>query len=368
MHGNREERASVPPSNVPMNDVLIVGPVESDTGGIARYIDGQITQLQEYTPRTHDISPPEGSGFTWFLKTIWFALADIAQFLVSPRPELVHAHTSHGLSFIRASAYVFLTRVVFRRPVILHIHGSTFDDFIRTDSRALAWYQSFVFQLPCKIIVLSSYWEDVLSERTSKDSIEVLPNAIDSNVYDPEPHALTPHIVFVSNLIERKGVAELVEAIEHIEAQEQPEFKMTVAGKGPLSERVSTLANEHENVTYLGYVSEEAKRSILEEGSIYVLPSHAEGLPIAILEGMAAGNAIVATDVGSIPEVIGEDNGRTIPPGDVTELHQAITYLVENPDTVEDMASRNLAVIEEAYSWSAIAGRLEVIYDSCMNE
>jgi len=351
-----------------MKDVLIVGPVQRDTGGIARYIDEQKTQLQEYTPRTHDISPPEGSGLTWFLKTIWSALTDIGQFLASPRSDVVHVHTSDSLSFIRASAYVVLTRVVLRRPTVLHIHGSTFDDFIRTDSRALSWYQSFVLRLPCKIIVLSRYWEDVLSERATRDSIEVLPNAIDSNVYDPDPNVSTPHIVFVSNLIERKGVSELVEAIEHIEAQEHPEFTMTVAGKGPLSEQVSALADEHENVAYHGYVSEEAKRSLLEEGSIFVLPSHAEGLPIAILEGMAAGNAIVATDVGSIPEVIGEENGRTVPPGDVTELYQAITYLVENPETVEDMASRNFAVIEDAYSWYAIVGRLEVIYDSCVSE
>jgi len=357
----------LPPSDGSMKEVLIVGPVESDTGGIARYIDGQITHLQEYKPRTHDISPPEGSGLTWFLKTIWFALTDLGQFLSSPRSEVVHVHTSDSFSFIRASAYVVLTQMVLRRPVVLHIHGSRFDDFIRTDSRALAWYQSFIFKLPCKVIVLSRYWEDILSERTSEDSIEVLPNAIDSNVYDPDPHISTPHIVFVSNLIERKGVSELVEAIEHIEAHEQPEFEMTVAGKGPLSEQVSALADEHENVTYHGYVSEEAKRSILEEGSIYVLPSHAEGLPIAILEGMAAGNAIISTDVGSIPEVIGEENGRTVPPGDVTELHRAITYLVDNPDMVEEMAFRNFGVIEDAYSWSAIADRLEVIYDSCMS-
>jgi len=350
-----------------MKDVLIIGPVESDTGGIARYIDEQITQLQEYTPRTHDISPPEGSGRTWLLKTIWFALIDIIQFLTSPQPEIVHVHTSDSLSFIRASVYVVLTRVVLRRPVVLHIHGSTFDDFVRTESRTLAWYQSFIFRLPCEIIVLSRYWEGVLSERISKDSIEVLPNAIDSSAYDPNPHASTPHVVFVSNLIERKGVPELIKVIDRIEAKEQKEFQMTVAGKGPLAEQVSAMADRHENTTYLGYVSENEKRSILEDGSIYVLPSHAEGLPIAVLEGMAAGNAIVSTDVGSIPEVIGEKNGQIVSAGDVTELQQAITHLIKNPDTVEGMASRNIDIIEDRYSWPAIADRLETIYDSCVS-
>jgi len=50
---------------------------------------------------------------------------------------------------------------------------------------------------------------------------------------------------------------------------------------------------------------------------------------------MAAGNAIVVTGAGSIPEVIGQKNGSIIPPGEVTELRQAITYLIQNPDVVE---------------------------------
>ena len=82
---------------------------------------------------------------------------------------------------------------------------------------------------------------------------------------------------------------------------------------------------------------------------------------------MAAGNATASTKVGSIPEVIGEKNGRIVSPSDVTELRQAITYLVQNPDVAEDMAPQNIVDIEDTYSWPAIADHLEAIYDDCVN-
>ena len=350
-----------------MKQVLIVGPAGSETGGIAQYINEQICHLDEYETETHDISPPDGAGLIWIAFTILYAVEDLLEFATRERPDVVHTHTSYGLSFVRASAYIITTRFVLRRPVILHIHGSSFDDFVATDSRMMAWYQSAVFGLTCRVIVLSAYWEDVIAKRVDEERIRVLPNAIDPDDYNPEPTSSVPHIVVVSNLIERKGIHELVQAIRRLRESNSKPFRVTMAGKGPLSDEVAELANKYDTVEYQGYVSEREKRAILEKGTIYTLPSYAEGLPIGILEGMAAGNAIISTDVGSIPEVIGKKNGRIVPSGKVTELHQAITYLIQNPDVVEDMAAQNIADIEDEYSWSTIADHLEDIYDDCVS-
>ena len=350
-----------------MKQVLIVGPAGSETGGIAQYINEQMSHLDEYETETHDISPPDGAGLIWMSFTILHAIGSLLEFAMRERPDVVHTHTSYGLSFVRASAYIITTRFVLRRPVILHIHGSSFDDFVATDSRTMAWYQSAIFGLTCRVIVLSAYWEDVIAKRVDEERIRVLPNAIDPDDYDPDPTSSVPHIVVVSNLIERKGIQELVQAIRRLRESNSRPFRVTMAGKGPLSGEVAELANKYDTVEYQGYVSEREKRAVLEDGTIYTLPSHAEGLPVSILEGMAAGNAIVSTDVGSIPEVIGEKNGRIVSAGKVTELRQTITYLIQNPDVVEDMAAQNIADIEDKYSWSAIADQLEDIYDDCVN-
>jgi glycosyltransferase involved in cell wall biosynthesis len=350
-----------------MKQVLVVGPVGSDTGGIAQYVNEQLSHLDEYQTETHDISPPEGTGLIWMVFTILHAIGRLLKFTTRDRPDVVHVHSSYGLSFARASAYITLSRLVLRRPIVLHIHGSSFDDFVATDSRTMARYQSAIFGLTCRVIVLSAYWEDVIAKRVDEERIRVVPNAIDPDDYDPDTTSSVPHIVVVSNLIKRKGIPELVQVISRIQESESKPFQVTIAGKGPLSDEVAEVANKYDTVEYQGYVSEEEKRAILEEGTIYALPSHAEGLPISILEGMAAGNAIVSTHVGSIPEVIGEKNGRIVSPGEVTELRQAITYLVQNPDVAEDMAVQNIAEIEDKYSWLAIADHLEAIYDDCVD-
>ncbi|MDN4032207.1 glycosyltransferase, partial [Chryseobacterium gambrini] len=80
--------------------------------------------------------------------------------------------------------------------------------------------------------------------------------------------------------------------------------------------------------------------------SIYVLPAYAEGLPIGVLEGMAGGNAIVATAVGGVPDVVDDEGGRLVPPRDVDALAEALSSLVERPEEVSEMGKHNAERVE----------------------
>jgi glycosyltransferase involved in cell wall biosynthesis len=101
---------------------------------------------------------------------------------------------------------------------------------------------------------------------------------------------------------------------------------------------------------------------------VFVLPAHAEGLPIAMLEGMAGGNAIVSTTVGSIPEVVDERSGILIEPGDVEGLTDAIGELIASPERTGRMARRNRELIEAEYSWATATDRLEEMYAECEDD
>ncbi|RQG97184.1 glycosyltransferase family 1 protein [Natrarchaeobius chitinivorans] len=342
--------------------VLIVGTYGG--GGVHQYVEEQHRRLSDrVSVSSYDMEmAPAGSGVGWFVYSVLLALWAAIRFPFRRRPDLVHVHTSHRFSFYRSSFYVLFAAYVWNRPVVVHVHGSSFDEFVTTESRVLARYQSLVFDASERVVVLSAYWRDVVSTRTDEESIHVLPNAVEPSSYDPEFEVDLPRLVFVSNMIERKGVAELVEAIDRLESTVDRPFEVHFAGKGPLSSSVSDLADAHENVIYHGYVSEERKRELLSEGSIYVLPTYAEGLPIAMLEGMAGGNAIVSTDVGSIPEVIDDEHGRLVEPGDVDELHDALQSLVESPERVEQMGRQNRTQIEEQYSWEEITDELLEVY------
>jgi len=357
--------------NVEHLDLLVVGTFAG--GGIHRYIDEQVERLQDaISIRTHDMaSPPIGNGWQRFAMGVFFGLLAMARFPTYDRPDLVHVHTSHRFSFYRSSVYVLYAKHVWQVPVILHIHGSSFDEFVQTDSWLVAALQRRIFASSDSILVLSEYWQDIVAERAGTGPVRVFPNAVDPSTFPVARHSPyrdtgdqgeTPHVVFVSNLIERKGVLELVPAIEALADAHPGAFRVSIAGDGPLSPRVERLADEYEEVEYLGYVSEERKRSLLAEGSIYVLPTHAEGLPIAMLEGMAGENAIMTTTVGSIPEVIDDDRGILFEPGDVAALTEALETLLADPERRARMAENNRRATESTYSWDRIRADLLELY------
>ena len=341
-------------------DLLIIGTNNKLTGGIPRYIPEQVKHLpNEVRSSVYDIGAPEGSGIFWFIKSLFYALVDVIQFPFQSPPDVVHVHTSHDFSFYRSSVYVLFSSYVWRRPVLLHIHGSTFDKFVETDSRLANIYQSVVFSATDRVIVLSEYWKKVLSPYIDPSKITIIPNAVDPSDYNPNFDQEDIHIIFLSDMIERKGVKELIKSVDEILSGESSnDIKFSIAGKGPLSHEVERLAKKYENVEYHGYISEEEKHRLLNKGSIYVLPAHAEGLPIAILEAMAGGNAILSTTVGSLPETIDQNSGRLVPPGDAHALQEELEYLIDSPKMIQEMKKRNRQLIEEKYCWEVVSEKL----------
>ena len=103
---------------------------------------------------------------------------------------------------------------------------------------------------------------------------------------------------------------------------------------------------------------------MLRDGSIYVLPTYAEGLPIAMLEGMAGGNAVVSTSVAAIPEVIGSDRGILVEPGNVDQLVEALETLVDAPERRTRLAENNRQAIEESHSWDRVVKELLDVYET----
>jgi glycosyltransferase involved in cell wall biosynthesis len=225
-----------------------------------------------------------------------------------------------------------------------------------------------VFGRCAAVIVLSSYWASVLEGLVAPDKLHIMPNAVDVREYEPTFSGRVPHVVFVSNLLRRKGVPELLRALDRLRgAADSPPFRVTIAGDGPLATDVEAFAARSKDVEYLGYVSEPRKRRLLENGTIFVIPSLAEGLPISLLEAMAGGNAVVATNVGSIPEVLDEANGELVPPGDDEALTAAIRRFLVDPEGTESAGRHNREMAVEAYSWTERAEELTTLYQTVVN-
>jgi glycosyltransferase involved in cell wall biosynthesis len=345
--------------------VLVVGPNKRDNGGMQQYMTNQVRCLEDRVETSsYDIGPPDQSGTFGFAVAVLLALRDAVAFpFECERPDVVHVHSAHRRSFYRAAFYVLFASLVWRTNVVLHVHGSSFDEFVETDFRPGQVVQSLVYAHADAIVVLSDYWKDVLSAKADPRKIVSIANAVDPAAYDPQYDQPVPHVSVVSYLSERKGIVEFLTAAERLVSEVDAEFRISIAGDGPQRENVERIVDRNDNMQYLGFVSEAEKADLLSESTIFALPSHAEGMPISILEAMAGGNAVLSTTVGSIPEVIGEEGGILVEPGDADALHDAATELVTSPDRVREMGERNRREIEERYDWESVSEKLLSVYD-----
>ena len=141
------------------------------------------------------------------------------------------------------------------------------------------------------------------------------------------------HLVFLGYLSARKGVPELLEALAGPALAALP-WRATLAGGGPVDEfRARAIAlGLADRVAFPGWIDQPSASALCAAADILVLPSHAEGLAMSILEGLAHGLAVVATPVGAHAEVIEpEQSGLLVPPGDVAALAAALARVVGDP-------------------------------------
>ncbi|NEX46229.1 glycosyltransferase family 4 protein [Pseudotabrizicola algicola] len=152
----------------------------------------------------------------------------------------------------------------------------------------------------------------------------------------PEPAALPsggPHLVAIGRLSEQKGFALLVEAIAKA-VPDLPGLHLTLVGDGPLRPQLEEAMARHDlgrHVTLAGWLDEGRVRDSLAAAQALIVPSFAEGLPVVIMEAMAAGRAVIATTIAGVPELVTAETGWLVPAGDAEALAQAIRQLAATP-------------------------------------
>ena len=170
------------------------------------------------------------------------------------------------------------------------------------------------------------------------------------------------HIVFLGRLGPRKGVPELLEALSDPRLRDRT-WRATVAGDGDVEsyrDRAAELGLD-ERIVFPGWVGTEAVHEILADTHVLVLPSHAEGLPMSVLEAFAAGVPVVCTPVGGMPEVVVDGgNGLLVPPGHAGSLAEAILRLLEDESLRARLATGALNTWKRDHSIELYACRLTV--------
>ncbi len=159
--------------------------------------------------------------------------------------------------------------------------------------------------------------------------------------------------VFMGRFERRKGVPELNEAIQSLLSENVP-LRFEFIGPIPDEFRI-----KHSSVSYHGEIRDFNRiRKILQGADVLVCPSWSEGFPNVILEAMANGLAVIATDVGAVAAMVDQQNGWLIKPGDTEGLKQALKTAVASQQSLNQKKQSSLERMRSTFNWDSIFEKL----------
>ncbi len=168
-------------------------------------------------------------------------------------------------------------------------------------------------------------------------------------------------ILYVGSLEYGKGLLDLIKSMKIVTTR-VPNARLVIVGKGPMLYNLTrTIAelNLSKNVLVKGFHPHDEVLNDYLRASIFVLPSHVEGLSTVILEAMACKDAVVATDVRGISEVVRSGKtGLLVPKKDPQALARAIILLLENPEIRKILSKNASEMINENYTWTKVSDRV----------
>jgi len=348
--------------------VLITAPSLDENRNVSG-ISTVVRQIIEYG--THEFSHFEAgrqdgnaNKVRWLARQILLPIRFLRR-IRSFSPDVIHINTAMTALAVCRDAVLVRTAKLVGKSVVLSVHGGKYlvepfaSGLLERIAGRMLLHSRFV-------LVLSEMERDLLLKRWPHLNIVVLPNAVPTNsALSRHTQNERPVIIFLGRMHESKGLAEIVEALATLKAN-GAEFVFRAYGDGPerdqfVSEMVRTLGESFE---YGGVVSGSEKWDKLAAADIFLLPSrYGEGLPMAMLEAMAAGCVVVASDNASITSVVTDgENGYIVEPENGGQLAETLTRLLEDRDgwkTVQDAA---IATVRDDFSLDKYIEKLDSIY------
>lgn len=245
--------------------------------------------------------------------------------------DLIHAHY-----ILPPGLIAVIAGKISKTPVFLTIHGS--DIFILSRRSILRPLIKFILRNSDKIFVVSdAVKKEVLKLENVDYKTKITWNAVDLERFNPENKGSIkeelglepgkPIILFVGNLVSQKGVKYLIESKKFIKTDSY----LLIMGRGPLLRDLKTMVEREDlkDVIFIG--SRDDVEMIMPDCDVVVLPSISESFGIVILEAMASGVPVVATNVGGIPEIVTNDVGMLVEPKNPMAIANAVDQILSDP-------------------------------------
>lgn len=282
--------------------------------------------------------------------------------------DLVHIHSAAapGVTLVRSGLLMTVARARGARP-ILHVHGGLVAQWLtNTRRRAVAW---LALKPASAIVAVSSDGEAALSSVVDRGRLTRIDNGVDVERFRPagSTRRRRPRVLYVGLLTPRKGLLDLFEASSAVLA-DGLDHELRILGGVPdeggrAEEQVRAAVPAHARL--MGTMEHERMPSAYAEADIFCLPSWWEAMPLSVLEAMASGLPVVATDVGEVSRLVEHGvTGLVVRPHDPAGLADALRSLLADPERGAAMGAAARARSVEQYSLRRTVAAIAALYSS----
>jgi glycosyltransferase involved in cell wall biosynthesis len=359
----RKEGSGVSSRTRSTNHIVMLGTAFETHGGISSVLKTyRAAGLFDRWPIDFLATHRDG-GIVTKLVRLFAALVAFMGLLVRHRHAVLHVHSASRASFWRKSIFMALAMAA-RWPVIFHLHGGGFATFYDAECGPVgrAMVRFFLDRAAC-IVVVSDRWCAWMHRATRNPHVVTIANPVRVPAASATPREAAL-IAYAGRYEAGKGVYELLTAVAGLSAS-QPDLRLECAGSGDadaLSRRAHALGIA-DRVTLRGWVDAEERDRLLQRATIFVLPSHAEGMPISVLEAMAAGCPVIATAVGGVPDLVVDGvNGLLVPAGDAQALAFAIHRVLRDPALAAQLSRCGRETVARRFAPEKSLAPLERLY------
>ena len=280
--------------------------------------------------------------------------------LIKTKPAGVFIYTSSYWGFYDKAFYAFLTNLFGSRSA-LNLVGGEFFKFYNSHFYH-KWMVKFFMKFPNKIVIGSTSWIDEFKQEFPNVKFEIIHNPVVwQNDFDkPKLKSNEVRFLFFGRLAIEKGIEEIIQALKQIQMYPELKFHFTFAGKGPLGNHIRSALGDMiklGKVSVYENVSDLEKNKILHTSHVFVLPSHAEVLPISLLEAMGFHMPAIITNVGGMKDAVDENaSGIIIDYSNetVNELVKSLLFFINNHEQIEKMGKIANLKIKEQFEFNII--------------
>lgn len=339
-------------------------------GGIAAVISGYYgSELEKKYDITYVESYKNGSKFQKIFKGIK-GYFDFLKIVLFNKPDLVHVHSSFGMSFYRKLPFIFIASF-FKIPIINHIHGAEFNSFYTNASKKKQMLIKHTYRRCAALVALSEEWKEKLSQIVPLDKITIIENysILHRDALIERLERTTNNtVLFLGELGKRKGCYDIPEIVSDV-VREIPDVKFIMAGTGAATDENNIKKRIMEkcvsdNLVFPGWIRGSEKDKILRYADVFLLPSYNEGMPMSILDAMGYGLPVVSTNVGGIPKIVENGrNGYTLFPGDVAGISKAIIGILTDERVRKQYGKESFNIVQDKYSLESHLKKLMDLYE-----